>query len=80
MSQNFITEWLIGEAGAAWIIGVLGILGAAYTWLRRERPVRIIVQELSHTRLLDIHPAQRDSLLVSYKTSDGKEAPITDLH
>ena len=71
MLQNFITDWLIG---------VLGILGAAYTWLRRERPVRVIIQETSHTRLLDIHPAQRDRLEVSYKTSSGREVPITDLN
>lgn len=72
-------DWLIGEAGAGWIIGLLGVMGGVYAWLRRERPGRVIVQEVNRVRLLDIDASQRNQLAVYYKESDGTQVQITDL-
>lgn len=76
-------NWLIGEAGIGCLIGVLtllgGIAGAIFSWLKRERPTRVIVQELMETVLLDIHPAQRKNLSVFYTSSEGEQTRINNL-
>ena len=69
-------DWLIGEAGAGWIIGLLGLLGVLFTWLRRERPSRVIIQEINTIRLLDIHPSQRERLSVHYTDTQGEQERI----
>jgi len=71
--ENF-WNWFIGEAGAAWIFGVLGILGVVYTWLKRPRPPKVIVQEVERLKLLDIHPSQREKLKVFYIDPEGQQA------
>jgi hypothetical protein len=64
-------EWLIGEAGAGWIIGVLGITGGLYTWYNRIRPPKVVIHELRRTRLLDIAPSRRENLHISYTDESG---------
>jgi len=64
-------RWLIGEAGAGWIIGLLGFFFALYTWVRRTRPPRVVVQEVEVLRLLDVHPSQRTNLEVLFRPSQG---------
>lgn len=74
-----VWNWLIGEAGAAWIFGPLGILGLIYGWRNRPRPAKVIIQELETLRLLDIHPAQRDKVKVYYSDERYDNAPIDAL-
>ena len=59
-------NWLIGEAGAGWIVGILGIIGGIYAWRKRERPPRVVLQEVNSVNLLDIHPSQAEKLEVYY--------------
>lgn len=72
-------NWFIGEAGAAWIIGLLGLLAMLYSWQHRERAPRVIVQEVKKTRLLNIHPSQRETLTVIHTDSNGNQTRIQDL-
>ncbi len=72
-------QWFIGEAGAGWIIGILGVIGGVYAWLRRERPPRIVIQEVKQISLLDIHPSQSDKIHVGYSDTDGSEHKIESL-
>ena len=74
-----IWDWLIGEAGAGWIVGLAGLCLVVYGWLRRERAPRVIVQEVKRTKLLDIHPSQRESLKVFHTDEDEKLTAIEDL-
>lgn len=72
-------QWFIGEAGAGWIIGILGLIGGIYAWLRRERPPKIVIQEVSHISLLDVHPSQSNRIHVGYSDTDGSESKIESL-
>lgn len=73
-------DWLIGEPGAVWITGALLLLAKLIiTCLRRERPPRVIIQEIESIRLLNVHPSQRDRLQVSYVNNKGVPLPIEDL-
>jgi hypothetical protein len=72
-------QWFIGEAGAGWIVGILGLVGGVYAWLKRERPAQIIIQELETLRLMDIHPSQQHKLDIRYKTDEFGEVKIHDL-
>lgn len=74
-----LRNWLIGEAGAAWIFGVAGILGAIYVWLKRDRPPRAIVQEIDKTFLFGANPSVRSKLEVYYTDKDGIKKPIKSL-
>jgi len=76
--QPFL-DWLIGEAGAGWIIGLLGLLGALYAWLNRDRAPRVIIQEVGRVRLLDIHPSQRERLSVFYTDTQGTQESVQTL-
>lgn len=70
-------DWFIGEAGAAWIIGLLGLIGVIYTLFHRERAPRVILQETSSRWLLNIHDSQRDALRVQYGTPPED---VIDIH
>lgn len=72
-------QWFIGEAGAGWIIGLIGLIGGVYAWLRRERPPKIVVQETRRISLLDVHPSQAEKIRVSYLDSVGNESRIASL-
>jgi hypothetical protein len=72
-------NWLIGEAGAGWIFGLLGIALLLYSGLKREKPPRVIVQEVRRLRLLDIHPSQKDRLEVYYTTALGGREAVPNL-
>ncbi len=72
-------DWLIGEAGAGWIIGFLGILGGVYAWLKRERPSHVVVQEVKRTTLLDIHPSQKEKLEVYYTPEPENRETVQNL-
>ena len=72
-------EWFIGEAGAGWVIGVLGLLGMLYTWRRRERPPKVVVPEIGKTRLLDLDPSEHEKLSVYYKDSAGEDRRVQKL-
>jgi hypothetical protein len=73
-------NWLVGEAGAGWIVGLIGFLLSLYAWLHRERAPKIIVQEISNLRLLDIHPTQRENLKVLYLDSEDQRVCVEDLY
>jgi hypothetical protein len=73
------SEWLVGEAGAGWIIGVIGVIGALYTWVKRERAPRIVIQEVETIRLLDIHKSLSGRLNVYYGEKQDKQEKINDL-
>jgi hypothetical protein len=72
-------NWLVGEAGAGWIIGLIGIIGAVYAWLKRDRPPSIVIQEVRRLGLLDVHPSQSDRIRVSYLDKVGEECRIESL-
>ena len=76
MNQFF--SWLIGEAGAGWIIGIIGVISGIYAWVKRERPPKVIFQEIETVSLLDIHPSHRDKLEI-YLTSAESKTPINQL-
>jgi hypothetical protein len=74
-------DWFIGEAGAAWILGILGIIGAIYTWINRRRPKHIVLQETQRFSLLDIHHSLQERLTVFYKSRvDVEEYEIRTLY
>ena len=72
-------DWLVGEAGAGWIVGFIGLLLSLYAWLHRECAPKVIVQEVNSIRLLDIHSTQRESLSVFYTDSEGQQVRVQDL-
>ena len=73
-------QWFIGEPGAVWIIGLLGlIVGVFYFWKERGRPPRIVIQEIRRIKLLAIHSSQREKLAVSFTDSDGVGHNIKNL-
>lgn len=78
-----LVGWLIGEPGAAWIIGLLmllvAVIGLVLRERRRESPARVVVQEVRRLKLLDIHASQQGSLAVFYIDDDGSQLPIFDL-
>lgn len=65
--MDIFGEWLVGEAGATWILGILGIIGALYGWSSRRRDKHIFVLESRYLSLLDIHPRWQDRLVVLYQ-------------
>ena len=77
MTSEAIWTWLWGEAGAAWIGLAVTLLIVIWRWWRRERPPRVIVQEVSEAHLL-ITPSQH-TLRVLYQDSQGGEHEIKDL-
>ena len=72
-------DWLITEAGAGWIIGILGLIAGFYTWLRRERPPRVVIQEIENIRLLNVHPSQQENLSVHFVDERGEAERIESL-
>lgn len=72
-------DWFIGEAGAGWILGMLGVLGGLYTWRNRERPPKIVLQELWNMGLLDIHPSQQNKISVMYMDDEGNGQNVESL-
>lgn len=72
-------NWLIGEAGAGWVIGILGTVGGVYVWLNRERAPRVFLQEVDSVRLLDIHESQRNKLRISYGDEEENSRHIDSL-
>ena len=72
-------RWFFGEAGAGWIAGVLGLVGLLYTWMSREKPAKIVIQEIKSLRLLDIHPSQSHRLSVLYEAVNEGQVPIHEL-
>lgn len=73
-------QWLTGEAGAGWIVGVVGIIvGALYYWKSRPQPPKIAIQEIRRTRLLDIHSSQQEKLKVTLIDSEGVEQDVKNL-
>lgn len=68
--MNSLWHWLLSDAGAGWIIGIIGLLGALYSWLKKERPPHILVQEVDKTSLLDVHASQREKIKVFFEKSD----------
>lgn len=73
--ESFLA-WLIGEAGAGWIFGFFGLIGAIYAWRVRERPPYVVVQEIDAFKLLNIHHSQRDTLEVYFSTKPGERKAI----
>lgn len=74
------SRWLLGEAGAGWIIGIIGILGGLYAWTRREKAPKIIVQQVRSISLLDVHPSQSGSIRVAYLDPTHEPCGIESLH
>jgi hypothetical protein len=74
-----IWDWLITDAGAGWVLGILGITWALYTWKKRERPGQVVVREVDKFRLLEISPSQHPSLTFLYPTVQGTQTSITNL-
>ena len=72
-------DWLISDAGAGWIIGILGILGAIYTWVQRDKPAKIVIQEINALRLLDIHVSHQERINVFYNDAQGSKEQIQSL-
>src|SRR6266540_7370885 len=72
-------NWLITDAGAGWILGLIGLAGALYTWRKRERPTQVVVREIETIRLLDIHPSQHESFTILYPNAQGTQTSITNL-
>lgn len=67
--MNTFWTWLVGEAGAAWIVGVAGIVlatvGVVLT-IRASRPDRIIVAELGRSSLLEVHTGFRERICSTF--------------
>ena len=74
-------EWLMSDAGAGWIVGILGLMLALISYLRRrEQPSRVVIQEVSRTRLLDIRFIPRsENLRVLFTDHLGIEKNIGSL-
>jgi hypothetical protein len=82
--QSFI-DWLIGEAGAAWIIGISGLIFGIYSWYKNKykqdkgRHVICIQRHPSFTHLR-LSEEARESVNVEYRgTSQEKPIPIETL-
>jgi NADH:ubiquinone oxidoreductase subunit 3 (subunit A) len=69
-------NWLIEERGAAWVIGVLGLLFTVYTYRKQTAPPKVIVRRLEVRNLLSIHSSQAGKLKVTYNS--GNEAVEID--
>jgi len=76
-------EWFLGDAGAAWIIGILTLVitvgGVILAYIRREKPPVVLIQELEQQSMLSIHPSRKEKLQVLYKDQDGKEYVVQNL-
>jgi hypothetical protein len=72
-------DWFIGDAGAAWIIGILTVAGALFAYFRRERPPVILIQEIEQQSMLSIHEARKEKLQALYKDQDGQEYIVENL-
>jgi len=75
LDSQSITDWLVSSAGAAWIIGILGFAFGIFQWLRgRERPSRVIVEQVLETTLLsapkDPHDVVRVRILYAEEPID----------
>jgi len=77
--MNGFWDLFIGEPGGVWIIGLVGLGIGVFRWLQRERAPRVILQELSTARLLDMHPSQHDRVQAYYAPAIGSSRQIKDL-
>ncbi|PDV98620.1 hypothetical protein [Candidatus Chloroploca asiatica] len=71
-------DWLFSEAGVGWIVAIGALIGWISTYIRRERPSRIVIQELETLQLLDIHPSQQGKIVIQY-TDNSIAHPIRNL-
>jgi hypothetical protein len=72
-------DWLITDAGAGWVLGLIGVVATFYAWRKQGRPTRVVVREIETIRLLDIHPSQHESVRVLYPNAQGTQTSITNL-
>jgi hypothetical protein len=79
MLQTF-WNWLVGDAGAGWIIGLTGLLWGIYTHYNRPKANKVVVQEVSSSRLLDIHPLHKQRLSILYTDPSGDQETIHGLN
>lgn len=60
-------EWLVGEAGGAWIVGTLGLIVGISQYALRVRPRRLVITEGGLSSVLLIDPAFRDKIVASFE-------------
>lgn len=66
MDAQDILNWLVGEAGAGWIFGIVSTVLLIRTELRRRRPQIIYFEERANTSLLSYDPVLRDQTEISF--------------
>lgn len=59
-------DWLLSEAGAGWVIGILSLLALILTNIRRVRPQRVLCREVGTYRLASLAHAARTRLAVLF--------------
>jgi hypothetical protein len=76
MSDFF--AWLFSESGIAWIVAIFSLGGWIIYWRRHEKPISMVIQEIENIELLNIHPSQKDNLLIQYN-DETSSYPIQNL-
>jgi hypothetical protein len=65
--------WLLSDAGAGWVFGLVSTAGLVVTLVKRKRPRQIAVREVAHPSLVRVRPDVRERIAVTF---DG--APVSN--
>jgi hypothetical protein len=67
---EIVSEWLVTDAGAGWIVGILGLSATMYGQITKRRPTIVVCKEAGKFSLIEIDKKVKENIQVKYKSLD----------
>lgn len=71
--------WLFSAAGAAWIVGIIALIGLLLSLLHRKRPNKLVCKEVARISLIKIRKEVRDMINVSFNKTPVKNLALVEM-